>query len=70
MLGESPTLYPLGVVPADAASVARVVNDQQIRADLIVVMERGKVLHCAPHEVLLKECATYARLWQQQTRHL
>ncbi|HUL04687.1 MAG TPA: peptidase domain-containing ABC transporter [Candidatus Acidoferrum sp.] len=36
-------------------------------ADAILVLERGKVIDCAPHPVLLQRCETYQRLWRQQT---
>lgn len=35
---DGATVYPLGVIPADAQAVRSVVNDQQIRADLIVAI--------------------------------
>lgn len=35
---DGATVYPLGVISADADAVRRVVNDQQIRADLIVAI--------------------------------
>ena len=38
--------------------------------DQILVMEQGKVVDIAPHEVLLKRCAVYKQLWLQQNRHL
>lgn len=36
--GDGATVYPLGVVAADADAVRRVVADQQIRADLIIAI--------------------------------
>ena len=39
-------------------------------ADAILMLERGRVLDCAPHPVLVERCESYRRLWQQQTRHL
>ena len=50
---DGATVYPLGVVPADTASVARVVNDQQIRADLIVVVGGASFVGSVPgaHDV-------------------
>jgi len=38
--------------------------------DLIMVMERGRVLDIAPHKELVERCAVYRHLWQQQNRHL
>ena len=38
--------------------------------DLILVMEQGKVLDVAPHDVLLERCAMYRQAWSQQNRHL
>ncbi len=38
---DGATVYPLGVIPADADAVRKVVNDQQIRADLIVAIGGG-----------------------------
>ncbi|QIK71663.1 hypothetical protein G7070_04500 [Propioniciclava coleopterorum] len=42
---DGATVYPLGVVPADAEAVRRVVNDQQIRADLIVAIGGGSFVN-------------------------
>ena len=39
-------------------------------ADAILVLERGKVVDCAPHPVLLERCEPYQRLWRQQTSSL
>jgi ATP-binding cassette, subfamily B, bacterial HlyB/CyaB len=38
--------------------------------DLILVLEKGTVLDCAPHPVLLERCSVYRHLWLQQNRHL
>ncbi len=38
--------------------------------DQILVMEQGKVLDFAPHQVLLQRCSMYQQLWAQQHRHL
>jgi ATP-binding cassette subfamily B protein len=38
--------------------------------DLIMVLERGRLLDLAPHTVLLERCAVYRQLWQQQNRHM
>jgi ATP-binding cassette subfamily B protein len=40
------------------------------RADAIMVLNRGVIADAGPHDVLLKRCAIYAQLWQQQTKHL
>jgi len=37
---------------------------------LILVMERGKVVDMAPHNVLVERCAIYRQLWLQQNRHI
>lgn len=41
-----------------------------VDCDQILVLERGKVMDCAPHAVLLERCAIYRQLWAQQNRHL
>ena len=38
-------------------------------ADAILVLDRGRVVDCAPHAILLERCEVYQRLWHQQTRH-
>ncbi len=38
--------------------------------DLILVLERGKVMDMAPHRTLLERCSVYRQLWAQQNRHL
>ena len=38
--------------------------------DLIMVMDRGRVVDLAPHRVLLERCGLYRALWAQQNRHL
>lgn len=38
-------------------------------ADAILVLEHGRVLDFAPHQVLLGRCGAYQRLWRQQTKH-
>lgn len=40
------------------------------RCDQIVVLDRGELLDCAPHRVLLERCDVYRLLWAQQNRHL
>ncbi|GFK93489.1 Toxin RTX-I translocation ATP-binding protein [Fundidesulfovibrio magnetotacticus] len=39
-------------------------------ADLIVVMDEGRVADAAPHETLLTRCALYRDLWESQNRHV
>ncbi len=41
-----------------------------IDCDQILVLERGKIMDCAPHPVLLERCSVYRQLWRQQNRHL
>ena len=41
-----------------------------VDCDLIMVMERGRVVDLAPHRTLLERCATYRTLWAQQNRHM
>jgi len=41
-----------------------------VRADVIVVLEEGRVLDAGPHAVLLTRCDSYRALWLQQTEHL
>jgi ATP-binding cassette subfamily B protein len=41
-----------------------------VRADAIMVMERGAVLDIGRHSELLGRCAAYASLWRQQAAHL
>jgi len=38
--------------------------------DQILVMEQGKLMDIAPHQVLLERCAIYRQLWAQQHRHM
>ncbi|MFM2044494.1 MAG: hypothetical protein RLY86_3070 [Pseudomonadota bacterium] len=40
------------------------------KSDRILVLEHGKVVDCAPHEVLLDRCDIYRHLWQTQTQHV
>ena len=37
--------------------------------DQIMVLEQGKVMDIAPHQVLLERCPVYRQLWAQQNRH-
>jgi ATP-binding cassette subfamily B protein len=39
-------------------------------ADAILVLDRGRLLDCAPHATLLDRCEVYRHLWGQQTQHL
>jgi ABC-type multidrug transport system fused ATPase/permease subunit len=36
------------------------------RADRILVLDRGRVVGCAPHAELLRTCLVYRRLWEAQ----
>ncbi|HZT87690.1 MAG TPA: peptidase domain-containing ABC transporter [Stellaceae bacterium] len=38
------------------------------RADAIIVVDQGRVVQIAPHEVLLGSCLPYKQLWNQQAR--
>lgn len=39
-------------------------------ADLIVVMDQGRIVDAAPHADLLPRCAIYRDLWRSQNRHV
>ena len=41
-----------------------------VDCDLILVMDKGRVMDIAPHTVLLERCAIYRALWLQQNRHI
>ncbi|WP_245216716.1 peptidase domain-containing ABC transporter [Roseomonas nitratireducens] len=41
-----------------------------VRADSILVLEQGRAVDFAPHDVLLERCDVYRHLWHQQTQHL
>ena len=41
-----------------------------VASDAILVLDQGRVLDCAPHEVLRDRCAVYRHLWHQQTQHM
>jgi len=41
-----------------------------IDCDQILVLEKGRVVDIAPHDVLLERCTIYRQLWSQQNRHL
>ncbi len=40
-----------------------------VNCDMILVMDRGRVVDIAPHEILLERCTIYRTLWMQQNRH-
>ena len=41
-----------------------------VQADAILVLEQGKLLDFAPHNVLVERCEIYRHLWLQQNRHI
>lgn len=41
-----------------------------VRADMIVMLDQGRVLDIGPHAALLARCETYRTLWLQQTEHV
>ena len=41
-----------------------------MNSDAILVLERGKFLDMAPHQVLLERCEIYRGLWLQQNGHI
>ena len=41
-----------------------------VKADAILVLERGVAVDFAPHGVLLERCDIYRHLWHQQNRHI
>nr|WP_203414818.1 peptidase domain-containing ABC transporter [Entomobacter blattae] len=41
-----------------------------VDCDLILVMDAGKMVDIAPHNILLERCEIYRTLWMQQNRHL
>ena len=41
-----------------------------VDCDLILVLDEGKVVDFAPHNLLLERCTIYRHLWTQQNRHL
>jgi ATP-binding cassette, subfamily B, bacterial HlyB/CyaB len=41
-----------------------------IDCDKTLVMDLGKVVDFAPHNVLVERCSVYRELWRQQNRHL
>ncbi|MDW6024167.1 peptidase domain-containing ABC transporter [Mesorhizobium sp. BAC0120] len=40
-----------------------------VDCDLILVLDKGKAIDIAPHDILLDRCAIYRQLWSQQSRH-
>lgn len=42
--GDGATVYPLGIVSSDPAAVRQTIADQQIRADLVVVVGGGELI--------------------------
>lgn len=41
-----------------------------IDCDLIAVLDQGRLVDLAPHDVLVDRCDIYGQLWRRQTRHL
>src|SRR5262249_22509393 len=41
-----------------------------VQADTVLVLERGRVYDCGPHEQLLERCDIYRGLWHRQNQHL
>ena len=41
-----------------------------VECDKILVMDKGRVVDVAPHDVLLERCPIYRALWLQQNRHM
>lgn len=41
-----------------------------VKCDAILVLDRGRMVDLAPHDVLLQRCDIYAALWNQQTRDI
>lgn len=67
-----------GIIQANLAEIARgrtmvIVSHRLsslVNSDNILVMEEGRQLDFAPHDILLERCEIYAHLWQQQTRYM
>ena len=38
------------------------------RADMIIVVDQGRIAQMGPHETLLRGCLPYNQLWSQQAR--
>jgi ATP-binding cassette subfamily B protein len=41
-----------------------------VGADRILVLDKGRVVDFAPHQLLVERCDLYRQLWLQQTEHL
>ncbi len=41
-----------------------------VNCDLIMVLDQGKMIDIAPHNVLVERCSIYRMLWNQQNRHV
>jgi multiple sugar transport system ATP-binding protein len=41
-----------------------------VQCDRIVVLDQGRIADIGPHQDLVRRCAIYQRLWNQQTKHL
>jgi ABC-type bacteriocin/lantibiotic exporter with double-glycine peptidase domain len=41
-----------------------------VNCDLIMVLDQGKMIDIAPHDVLVERCSIYRMLWNQQNRHI
>jgi ATP-binding cassette subfamily B protein len=41
-----------------------------VKADAILVLDKGRMIDLAPHSLLLQRCEIYAGLWKQQTRDI
>jgi ATP-binding cassette subfamily B protein len=41
-----------------------------VQCDRIVVLDQGRIADIGPHHDLVRRCAIYQRLWNQQTKHL
>ena len=41
-----------------------------VDSDMIMVLDRGKMVDIGPHNQLLETCTIYRQLWQQQNRHM
>ncbi|WP_122982874.1 ATP-binding cassette domain-containing protein, partial [Methylobacterium indicum] len=41
-----------------------------VGCDQILVLDQGKIVDCATHNVLVERCTIYRQLWNQQNRHV
>jgi ATP-binding cassette subfamily B protein len=41
-----------------------------VKSDRILVLDKGRMVACAPHQELLQTCEIYSHLWKQQTRDI